>query len=160
PLVTDGHGDDTAEISRDHSLLVSSSGLITIAGGKWTTYRKMAEDTVDQAAKIGGLDQKDCRTDVLRIHGWDLNVDKNDWMGYYGSDRAAIKALIEERPELGAPLHEKLPYIKAEVVWAVQNEMAINVADFISRRSRALLLDVAASIEIAPEVARLMASEE
>jgi glycerol-3-phosphate dehydrogenase len=159
PLVSTGEGKDTASISRDHTLLVSLSGLVTIAGGKWTTYRKMAEDTIDKAAAVAGLNEEDCVTEDLRIHGWLKNVDRDDPLHYYGSDKGAIEELIEENPDLDEKLHERLPYIKAEVVWAVRNEMAITVEDVLSRRTRALLLDAKASIEMAPEVARLMAKE-
>ncbi len=159
PLVSTGEGKDTASISRDHTLLVSLSGLVTIAGGKWTTYRKMAEDTIDKAAAVAGLKEQDCVTEDLRIHGWLKNVDRDDSLHYYGSDKGAIEEIIEENPELGEKLHERLPYIKAEVIWAVRNEMAITVEDVLSRRTRSLLLDAKASIEMAPEVARLMAEE-
>lgn len=159
PLVSTGNGKDTASISRDHTLLVSLSGLVTIAGGKWTTYRKMAEDTIDKAAAVAGLKEQDCVTEDLRIHGWLKNIDRDDPLHLYGSDKGAIEEIIEDNPELGQKLHDRLPYLKAEVVWAVRNEMAITVEDVLSRRTRALLLDAEASIEMAPEVARLMAEE-
>lgn len=159
PLVKNGDSEDTSDISRDHSLMVSLSGLITIAGGKWTTYRKMAEDVVDRASGVANLDGRQCKTETLKIHGWDKDINQNDPLHYYGSDKSAIKELVEERPELGEPLHERLPYIKGEVVWATRNEMAMTVEDFNSRRTRALFLDAKASAEMAPEVARLMAEE-
>ena len=159
PLVKSRDSDNTASLSRDHTLLVSTSGLITITGGKWTTYRKMAEDTVEQASIVAGLDAGDCPTKNLRIHGWLKNVDRSDPLYYYGSDAVAIQKLIREKPELGEPLHERLSYLKAEVVWAVRHEMAMTLEDVLSRRMRALLLDAQASIEMAPEVAELMAQE-
>jgi len=159
PLVNTSGSKDTADISRDHTLLVSLSGLVTIAGGKWTTYRKMAEDTIDKAATVAGLNEQDCITEDLRIHGWLKNVDREEHLHYYGSDKVAVEKIIENNPEMGEPLHERLPYLKAEVIWAVRNEMAITVEDVLSRRTRALLLDAKASIEMAPEVARLMAQE-
>lgn len=159
PLVTAGDSKSTASLSRDHTLMVSDSGLVTITGGKWTTYRKMAQDTIDQAAMVAGLNTKECITENLKIHGWLKNVDLSDPLHHYGSDRIAIKKLIKEEPELGHPLHERLPYLKAEVVWAVREEMAMTVEDVLSRRTRALLLDAKASVEMAPEVASLMARE-
>jgi glycerol-3-phosphate dehydrogenase len=159
PLVKSGNGKNTASLSRDHSLLISDSGLVTITGGKWTTYRKMAQDTIDQAATVAGLNIKDCVTENLRIHGWLKNVDMNNHLHCYGSDQVEINKLIQERPELGTPLHERLPYLKAEVVWSTRSEMAMTVEDILSRRTRALLLDAKASVEMAPEVARLMAEE-
>ena len=159
PLVKAGDSKDTASLSRDHTLIVSQSGLVTIAGGKWTTYRKMAQDTIDQAATVAGLNIKECITENLRIHGWLKNVDKKDPLYYYGSDRVSLQKLIDERPELGDKLHERLPYLKAEVVWGVRNELAVSIEDVLARRTRAILLDAPASIEMAPEVARLMAEE-
>lgn len=159
PLVKPSESKSTAEISRSHHLQVSESGLVTIAGGKWTTYRKMAEDTVNQAAIIAGLKSKPCVTEDLRIHGWLKNVDMEDHLHVYGSDKVAIQKLIKEDPELGDQLHPGLPYLKAEIVWVIQNEMAITIDDVLSRRTRALLLDAKAALEAAPEVARLLAVE-
>ncbi|MCA1802132.1 MAG: glycerol-3-phosphate dehydrogenase/oxidase, partial [Rhodothermaceae bacterium] len=159
PLVKAEGASDTASLSRDHTLIISLTGLVTITGGKWTTYRKMAQDVVDQASTVAGLNRRDCITETLRIHGWLKSVNTDEPLHYYGSDRLAINKLIDERPELGQPLHERLPYLKAEVVWAVRNEMAMTIEDVLSRRVRALLLDARASVEIAPEVAGLMAQE-
>jgi glycerol-3-phosphate dehydrogenase len=159
PLVKADGATGTASLSRDHTLIISLTGLVTITGGKWTTYRKMAQDVVDQASTVAGLNRRDCITETLRIHGWLKTVNTGEPLHYYGSDRLAINKLIEEKPELGRPLHERLPYLKAEVVWAVRNEMAMTIEDVLSRRTRALLLDARASVEIAPEVAGLMAQE-
>lgn len=157
PLVDAGNGKSTSQISRSHALMVTISGLVTITGGKWTTYRKMGEDTVDKAALIAGLEEKDSRTKDLRIHGWLKNVDKKDPLYYYGSDAIAIRKQISKYPELGEKLHPALPFLKAQVHWATEQEMARTVEDFLSRRTRALLLNARASIEMAPEVAKLMA---
>ncbi len=159
PLVHTGRGKNTAAISRDHCLLVSESGLVTITGGKWTTYRKMAEDTVNQAMVVAGLNERECVTKNLRIHGWLEHFDFHDPLRYYGCDAAFIRKLARGNPGLGEKLHPRLPYLKAEVVWAVREEMARTVEDFLARRSRSLFLDAQASIEMAPEVARLMACE-
>jgi glycerol-3-phosphate dehydrogenase len=159
PLVSLGHRKDTAAISRDHHVLVSESGLVTIAGGKWTTYRRMAEDTVNQAALVAGLDERESTAKQLRIHGWLKHVDPSDSLYFYGSDALSVKRLVEEDDTLRAKLHGQLPYTRAEVVWAVRNEMARSVEDVLARRTRALLLDARASQEAAPEVARIMAKE-
>lgn len=159
PLVKAGDSGNTAALSRDHFLVVSESGLVTITGGKWTTYRKMAEDTVNQAAQVAGLDVRDCVTSKMRVHGWLKNYDKNDPLHVYGSDAVYIKKLVKMDPTLGERLHPALPYVKAEVVWACREEMARTVEDVLARRTRALLLDARASSEMAPEVARLMAEE-
>jgi glycerol-3-phosphate dehydrogenase len=159
PLVKAGEGESTAAISRDHYLVISESGLVTITGGKWTTYRKMAEDTVNQALLVAGLDERECVTKNLRIHGWLKHTDKKDPLHYYGSDAIHIKKIVKAVPSMSEKLHQNLPYIKAEVIWSVREEMARTVEDFLARRSRALLLDARASIDMAPEVARLIAEE-
>ena len=159
PLVKAGESENTAAISRDHYLVISESGLVTITGGKWTTYRKMAEDTVNQALQVAGLNEQACVTKELRIHGWLKHFDKNDPLHYYGSDAIHIKKIVNADPPMGEKLHPNLPYIKAEVIWSVRQEMARTVEDFLARRSRALLLDAKASIAMAPEVARIMAEE-
>ncbi|GAB5410525.1 MAG: hypothetical protein BalsKO_28900 [Balneolaceae bacterium] len=159
PLVRPKDSKSTSEISRSHHLQVSESGLVTIAGGKWTTYRKMAEDTINQAAVIAGLENVQCRTEGLRIHGWLKNVDMQNHLHVYGSDEVGLKKLLNENPIWEERLHPKLPYIKGEVIWAIRNELAITIEDILSRRTRALLLDAKASLEMAPEVGRLLAAE-
>jgi glycerol-3-phosphate dehydrogenase len=159
PLVGVGEGKKTAAISRDHHLEVSPSGLVTITGGKWTTYRKMAEDAVDQAALVAGLPESDCRTRKLRIHGWLKHMDPRDPLGAYGSDAIFLRRIIDADPAMGERLHANLPYVKAEVLWAVRHEMALTLDDVLSRRTRALILDARASMDIAEETARLMAAE-
>ena len=154
-------GDDlsTKEISRSHKLIVSLSGLVTITGGKWTTYRKMAEDTVNKAMMIAGLDHKKCVTENMPIHGYVKAVDYDDHLYIYGSDRVKLMDLVNKKPELGNKLHPNLPFLKVEVLWAVRNEMARSVEDVLARRVRALFLDARASIEMADEVAKIMAEE-
>jgi len=159
PLVKPAENKSTAAISRDHFLLISQSGLVKITGGKWTTYRKMGEDTINQAALIAGLEVKPSITSSLRIHGWLKNYDKNDHLSVYGSEATAIKKLAEESSELNEKLCESLPHIKAEVIWHIRNEMARTVEDILARRTRSLLLDAKASIEIAPIVANIMTKE-
>lgn len=159
PLVKSGDASNTAALSRDHTLLVSHSGLITVTGGKWTTYRKMAEDVVDQAEMVAGVDNRDCVTKHLQIHGWTQAEISETNLSLYGSDAAAIRRLSKEDPGLAAPVHPRLPYQKAEVVWHVRQEMARNLKDVLSRRTRALLLDAKASAEAAETVASLMAPE-
>ncbi|MGA7874017.1 MAG: glycerol-3-phosphate dehydrogenase/oxidase [Desulfoferrobacter sp.] len=159
PLVSLSHRKDTAGISRDHHVIVSESGLVTIAGGKWTTYRKMAEDTINQAALVGGLETMESKTRDLRIHGWLESIDPSDPFYFYGSDALSVRRLIEQDSSLGAKLHDQLPYTGAEVVWAVRHEMARSVEDVLARRTRALLLNAKASQETASEVARIMAKE-
>lgn len=159
PLVAAGGGDHTAALSRDHSLSVSASGLMTVAGGKWTTYRHMAEDVVDQAATLAELDSVPCDTRDLRLHGYAPDVDELGALWPYGSDAERIRGLERDRPELAEPLHPALGITGAQVVWAVRYEMARTVEDVLARRTRSLLFDARASAEAAPEVARIMAAE-
>lgn len=148
----------TKEISRGHKLIVNNSGLITITGGKWTTYRKMAEDTVNQAIKTGNLPAKPCVTRDLKIHGY--TIDKSiEHLSIYGGDALSITKLIEAQPKLGELLIENHPYLQAEVIWHVRYEMARTVEDVLARRLRLLFLDANAAIKSAPIVAKLMAAE-
>jgi glycerol-3-phosphate dehydrogenase len=149
----------TAEISRDHSVLVSGSGLISVLGGKWTTYRKMAEDVVNTAAIHAGLAFAECVTRELSIHGSKEDVEFSSPGYYYGSDNAGIQDMVHGDTSLSKLLHPDLPYTAADIIWAVRNEYCMTVEDALSRRTRALLLDAAAAINMAPEVARLMATE-
>jgi len=155
----DSQSQKTKEISRNHKLMVALSGLITITGGKWTTYRKMAEDTVNKAWMVGGLPQRKCVTEQMPIHGYVKNIDFNSPGYFYGSDRTAINDMILAEPDLGQLLHPDYEYTRGQVVWAVRNEMARTVEDFLSRRIRMLLLDARASMAMAPEVATIMARE-
>ena len=149
----------TAALSRDHTIHVSKSGLLTIAGGKWTTYRKMAEDCVDHAATLGKLDERPCVTRTLNIHGTHRQAEQFGELNYYGSDAGAIRQLMESSPELGRRLHPVLPIYAAQVVWAARLEMARTVDDVLARRTRAILLNARAAIEMAPAVAELLAAE-
>ncbi len=159
PLIGGTGQENTASLSRDHTLHISRSGLVTITGGKWTTYRKMAEDTIDQAEVLAHLDIKPCVTKTLQIHGFHQNADKFGDLAVYGSDAPAIQDLIHEKKSYNERLHPDLPICAGEVIWAVRNEMARTVEDFLSRRTRTLLLDARASMEMAPKVAELMAKE-
>jgi glycerol-3-phosphate dehydrogenase len=158
PLVK-ASGKKTAELSRDHLITVSNSGLITITGGKWTTYRRMAEDVINVAIVKSGLTNNKCITTTLKIHGAIETNDFNAPLYYFGTDKEEIMSLIEKDKTLGELIHPNLPYIKAEIIWAVQNEMCMTVEDALSRRTRALLLHAHAAIESAPAVALLMAKE-
>ena len=160
PLVAPpGSSGDTSEISRTHQLSVSDSGLVTISGGKWTTYRQMAEDTIEEAVAATGLSARPSVTDNLKLHGADENADQYGDLSLYGSDAPALQELMEERPELEEQLDDRLPIRGAQVVWAARHEMARQVEDVLARRTRCLLLDAEASIDVAPRVAELMAEE-
>lgn len=151
-------GSKTSALSRDHTIHIDGSGLLTIVGGKWTTYRHMAEDTVNHAATLGHLPDVGCTTADLHVHGWSDATDLGH-LQVYGSDAAKIRSLAASSPELAQQLHPALPYLAAEVVWAAREEMAVTVEDVLSRRTRALLLNAKAAISMAPRVAQLMAAE-
>ena len=154
PLVREGGAKSTAALSRDHAIHIDQSGLLTITGGKWTTYRHMAEDCIDQAATLARLPDVACSTRTLRIHGYRENAPN-----VYGADAAALDELARTRPELAERLDAALPYRAAEVVWAVREEMARTVEDVLARRTRALFLNAAAALRMAPAVAELMSQE-
>ncbi len=152
-------GAKTKEISRSHKLIVSKTGLITITGGKWTTYRKMAEETVNIAIRSKGLAFHKCHTKSLRIHGYRENSNGNAWISIYGSDENEILNLYKEVPSFSEKLHPDFDFTAGEVVWAVRMEMARTIDDVLARRVRALYLDAKASLSMAPGVASLMAKE-
>ncbi len=159
PLVRAGHEETTAVLSREHSIEISGSGLMTIAGGKWTTYRSMAQDCVDHAITVGDLPERACVTKSLRVHGHLRDAERFGDLRSYGSDAAEVRALIESEDHLGERLHTDLPYRAGEVVWSARSEMARTVDDYLSRRSRATFLNARAALEMAPRVARLLADE-
>ena len=159
PLVKNGNDENTAAISRDHTLSISRSGLVTITGGKWTTYRKMAQDTIDQAILLAHLDYEESVTKDLRIHGYYNHADEFGDLEIYGSDAIAIQDLLSSNDLYNEKLHPKFKTVVGEVIWSVRNEMARTVDDFLSRRTRILLMDAKASIEAAPKVAEIMAKE-
>lgn len=152
-------GTKTKEISRSHKIVISDSGLMTITGGKWTTYRDMAEDVINKAIAVGKLEHKECNTRELQIHGYKENVDRSNFNYVYGSDIDNIQQLQKEDISLAEKLHPDYDYTASEVVWAVREEMALTVEDVLARRLRALFLDARAAIDMAPKVAAVMAKE-
>ncbi|NOT46605.1 MAG: glycerol-3-phosphate dehydrogenase/oxidase [Acidobacteria bacterium] len=136
PLIKSTSNTKTSSISRGHDLFVDASGLITITGGKWTTYRRMAEDAVDRAVEVSGLELRRSITDDLPIAGDDADATDD-----------------------GEQLHPDLPYTREDIVKAIREEMARTVEDVLARRTRALFLNARAAIEISPQVAGIMAEE-
>jgi glycerol-3-phosphate dehydrogenase len=149
----------TSSLSRDYTIHIDHSGLLTIVGGKWTTYRHMAEDCVDHATTLGRLDERPCVTATMHIHGYHQHPAELGALSVYGTDAALILELTKKNPELAKPLHPDLPYIAAEVVWAARNEMSRTLDDALARRTRALLLNARAAVTAAPAVAALLAAE-
>jgi len=159
PLVKSAPGGGTAELSRDHTIHIDKSGLLTICGGKWTTYRHMAEDCVNQAAMLARLPEKACTTEHLKLHGFHEDAEGFGPLRVYGSDAPRIQDLMRSGAGLAEPLDPALPYTGAEVLWAVRHEMARTVEDVLARRTRALFLNAKAAMRMAPRVAGLMAHE-
>jgi len=158
PLVRSAGEQETAALSRDHTILISGSGLVTVTGGKWTTYRRMGEDTVERAIQVAGLAARPSVSAGQRIHGWHEGGQAEPW-GVYGSDAAQVRALMLEDRSWAEPLHPGLPYLACQVIWAVRHEYGRNVEDILARRTRGLFLDARASMAMAPRVAQLMAAE-
>jgi glycerol-3-phosphate dehydrogenase len=154
-------GAPTKNISRNHEIFVSDSGLITVTGGKWTTYRKMAQDTMDKAIMLAGLKDHACVTTHLPLLGWQSPdaLPYGDWLSVYGSEIPEIQSLILADPSLAQPIHPLVPYPMATVVWAARHEQARTLEDVLSRRTRILLLNAQAAMEAAPAVANLLSKE-
>lgn len=146
-------------LSRDHTIIISNSGLLTIAGGKWTTYRQMAEDSVNHAATLAGLEARPCVTKRLSIHGYHKSPQKFGSLALYGSDAPAIQDLLRGDVSRQEPIHPELSARCGEVIWAVRFEGARTVDDFLARRTRSLFLNARAACEAAPKVAALIAAE-
>jgi len=160
PLVRKGHA-KSSKLSRDHTILVSPTGLISVTGGKWTTYRRMGQDTIDRAIQVADLPKSPSKTLELKLHGWtpEPGTANSAWECEYGSDLPALQALSSQDASLDGLLHPRLPFRLREVVWAARYEMARTVEDVLARRTRALFLDARAAIEVAPAVANLLAHE-
>lgn len=159
PLVSTSGGGPTAALSRDHTIAISDGGLVTIVGGKWTTYRQMAADVVDRGETVAGLTHRPCETRDLHLHGWAAEEPENGRFALYGSDADGLENLAGKHPEWRKRLHPQLDTHAVEVIWSARHEMARTVEDVLSRRTRSLLHDARAAMEVAPEVARLLAKE-
>jgi glycerol-3-phosphate dehydrogenase len=159
PLVASGESGNTSALSRGHTIRIEDSGMVTICGGKWTTYRHMAEDCVNQAATLARLAEKPCVTAHLNIHGFHPASEKFGHLWVYGSDAPMVQDLERSEPAWALPLDDSLPYTGAEVIWAVRHEMARTLEDVLARRTRALFLNAQAALRMASRVAELMARE-
>ena len=148
----------TKEVSRRHKITLSPSGLLTIIGGKWTTYRRMAEETIDRAIKAGLLKEAKCVTYDLKLTKKSSDI-STERLNIYGDHSIDIEKMISENPSLGIPIDTRLPYTRAEILWICRNEMPFTLEDILARRTRSLFLNAGVSAEIAPEVAWLMARE-
>ena len=152
-------GKSAKEISRSHKIIVSDNGLITITGGKWTSYRLMAEDTVDKAIAMNLVEKRKCITKHLKIHGWRQDPDLTSHYYIYGSDEPALHQLEQETDKYAEKISPKYAYTYGEVIWAVRHEMARTLDDVLARRVRLLYIDAHEALNVAPKVAEVMASE-
>lgn len=152
-------GKKTKEISRSHKIVTSPSGMVTITGGKWTTYRDMAEDAVNRVISVCRLPKKPCKTEDILIHGYMEDVDRSNFSYVYGSDYPKIEKLAQETPEYAEKLHPDYDYTVAEVIWGIREEMAMTLDDMLSRRLRITFLDARAAMDMAAKVAAIMAKE-
>jgi glycerol-3-phosphate dehydrogenase len=148
----------TREVSRRHKITLSRSGLLSIIGGKWTSYRRMAEETIDKGIKAGIIEKRKCITRNFSFYSNSKPLE-SDRLKIYGNQASEIEKMIKEQHDLGELIHQKLPYTKAEIVWICMNEMPRTREDMLARRTRALFLDARASAEAGPVVAELMAKE-
>lgn len=158
PLVRPNVDAATSAISREHLITISRSGLLTIVGGKWTTYRRMAEDCVDHATILARLEERPCKTHDLAIHGA-CPIQRDGPFVSYGSDAERLEQLMAREPHLAQRLHPALPIFAVQVAWAVRHEMARTLDDVLARRTRALYLNARAALEMAEPVADQMAQE-
>jgi glycerol-3-phosphate dehydrogenase len=154
-------GQSTKEVSRSHKIIVSDTGLITITGGKWTTYRKIAEDVIGKAIKVHNLPKNECKTEHIAIHGNKLTsvTDRENHLYIYGTDIPKILKLQEGEPLLKEKLHPDYEYTMSEVAWAIRFEMARTIEDVLARRVRLLFLDARAAIDSSEKVVQLLAKE-
>jgi len=148
----------TKEVSRRHKITLSCSGLLSIVGGKWTSYRRMAEETIDRGIKAGLLENRKCMTRNFSFYS-NQSETRSERLKIYGDKAMEIEKMIDEKPELGELLHSGLPYTRAEIIWICRNEMPVKLEDVLARRTRSLILDARASLAIAPEVAEIMSRE-
>lgn len=160
PLVKTDKSTDASKVSRDYSILISESNLISVVGGKWTTYRKIGEDVVNTAANLARLKNVPSKTQHLPIHGSSTTFNPNDEWSYYGSDKNAVEQLADHNPSLLEKMHPDLPCRPVDVIWSVRNEMARTVDDVLSRRTRCSLVGSKASLIITPQIASLIAQEK
>jgi glycerol-3-phosphate dehydrogenase len=170
PLVVSSDGEAatgrTADLSRRHKVMVSDSGMVTITGGKLTTYRKMAEHTVDAALDVmrddgtaSDIRAKRCATKRLALHGATSHDRDDHLVSRFGTLASSIREMITLDPALGAPLIEGLPYLRAEAVYCARHELVVTLEDVLSRRLRGLLYDRHATEAAAESTARLIAPE-
>lgn len=154
---SENNKESTKEISRHHKITVTTSGLLNVLGGKWTTYRKIAEDAVNTAQALGGLPERKCQTETLPIHGYDFNADWKQPLHFYGTD---IDKIVAINPDTANQSLSNAFFISEnQILWGIREEMAVHLEDVLARRTRCLFLNAQATLDIAPQVAQIMAQE-
>ena len=159
PLVKSNNSESSSELSREHKIEISQNGLVSIMGGKWTTYRNMGKDVINKASTYAGLPRVKSKTKDLQLNGFHSNPHIFGALSIYGSDALKIDKLCDENSILKDKIHPNYSIIKAQIIFAIRNEKAKTVEDFLARRTRLLFLDAKASMESAPLVAEIMAIE-
>ena len=158
PLAKTSNEKSTKEISRHHKINISTSGLISVLGGKWTTYRKIGEDLINSAEIVGGLKKIKSKTKKLKIHGYRIKTDFNDPLHIYGSDKYKVLKITKNQKNNDS-LSKKIYITKNQILWAIRNEMAINLEDVLARRTRCLFLNVFETENLVDKVLKIMADE-
>ena len=159
PLASSGNPNNTSEISREHRIEISDNGLVSIMGGKWTTYRKMGKDVINAASSLVMLPRIKSPTATLKLHGYDKNSTNYKELSIYGSDALEIKKIFKEKPSYKDLIHPNYNITEGQLIFSIRNEKAKTIEDLLARRTRLLFLDAKASLECAPKVANLLASE-
>lgn len=157
PLAKQGSGKHTSVMPRDHQIQWLKEGLLHITGGKWTTYRRMAEDSINELAIKSHLPVTACKTKNLPIYGNDLYPEPTlTHLKIYGAASLDIEKMIQGDADLATKIHPDYPFTKAEVKWAIEAEMAMTIEDILARRIRLLFLDARAAKQAAPLVAECL----
>ena len=155
PLAATSNKKSTKEVSRSHKIDIAPSGLISVLGGKWTTYRKIAEDSINSAISINKLKQKKCKTQKTKLFGYKKRVEWSDPMHVYGSLKKKVEAMGGKSDNIS--LSNKIHITNNIIRWSIIHEMAITLEDVLARRTRCIFLDAKESKRIAPQVASKMA---
>lgn len=159
PLINQKGDKQTSSLSRDHLIIRSDSGLITVTGGKWTTYRLMAEHCINRTAEWVQLPQRSCKTKNIHIHSCCNESETIEDLAVYGLDAISIQNLLDSESNYRKPFHPEFTVMAGEVIWMVRHEMARTVEDVLARRTFCLYLNAKESINAAYQVAKIMASE-
>lgn len=159
PLVSPENSKNTAEISREHRIEISNQGLVSIMGGKWTTYRKMAKDVINAASTLVALPRVKSTTQFLKLHGYDKNAANYGDLSIYGSDALLIEEIYSENALYEKQLHPDYSITVGQLLFSIRHEKAKSIEDLLARRTRLLFLDVQASISVALVVGNILATE-